>query len=134
MSTKYIFFSGKGGLEEKPPRRAPRRCDWQRRERKHLLLQLIRVQSGRCLRASHWTSVTPIQGKSNLWAMEIDPDKATQEYIDRAMAPIRAVFPSKIVQVMKNQMSGPCTAEVHLLIVLQIFWKCLPVMRLLLTQ
>jgi arsenite-transporting ATPase len=44
--------------------------------------------------------------------MEIDPDKATQEYIDRAMAPIRAAFPPQIVQVMEEQMSGPCTAEV----------------------
>ena len=37
---------------------------------------------------------------------------ATQEYIDRAMAPIRAAFPPQIVQVMEEQMSGPCTAEV----------------------
>ncbi|MCX6038279.1 MAG: TRC40/GET3/ArsA family transport-energizing ATPase [Chloroflexi bacterium] len=44
--------------------------------------------------------------------MEIDPDKSTQEYIDRAMAPIRAAFPAQMVQVMEEQMSGPCTAEV----------------------
>ncbi|MGC8854961.1 MAG: TRC40/GET3/ArsA family transport-energizing ATPase, partial [Halothiobacillaceae bacterium] len=56
--------------------------------------------------------VTPIAGVPNLFAMEIDPDKATQEYIDRAMAPIRAAFPPQIVQVMEEQMSGPCTAEV----------------------
>src|SRR5512141_3455855 len=56
--------------------------------------------------------VTPIAGVPNLWAMEIDPDQATQEYIDRAMAPIREAFPPQIVQVMEEQMSGPCTAEV----------------------
>jgi arsenite-transporting ATPase len=56
--------------------------------------------------------VTPIANMPNLFAMEIDPDKATQEYIDRAMAPIRAAFPPQIVQVMEEQMSGPCTAEV----------------------
>jgi arsenite-transporting ATPase len=56
--------------------------------------------------------VTPILGVPNLFAMEIDPDQATQEYIDRAMAPIRAAFPPQIVQVMEEQMSGPCTAEV----------------------
>ena len=44
--------------------------------------------------------------------MEIDPDQATQEYIDRAMAPIRVAFPSTNCQVMEGQMSGPCTAEV----------------------
>ena len=56
--------------------------------------------------------VTPIAGVPNLSAMEIDPDTATREYIDRAMAPIRAAFPPQIVQVMEEQMSGPCTAEV----------------------
>ncbi len=56
--------------------------------------------------------VTPIVGVPNLSAMEIDSDKATQEYIDRAMEPIRAAFPAQIVQVMEEQMSGPCTAEV----------------------
>jgi arsenite-transporting ATPase len=44
--------------------------------------------------------------------MVIAPDRATEEYIDRAMAPIRAAFPPQIVQVMEEQMSGPCTAEV----------------------
>ena len=56
--------------------------------------------------------VTPIADVKNLWAMEIDPDVATTEYIDKAMAPIRAAFPPQIVQVMEEQMSGPCTAEV----------------------
>jgi len=44
--------------------------------------------------------------------MEIDPDTATQEYIDSAMAPLRAAFPAQMIQVMEEQMSGPCTAEV----------------------
>ena len=56
--------------------------------------------------------ITPIAGVPNLWAMELDPDRATAEYIDRAMAPVRAAFPPQIVQVMQEQMSGPCTAEV----------------------
>ncbi len=56
--------------------------------------------------------ITPIKGVKNLWAMEIDPDRATEEYIDRAMAPIREAFPPQIVEVMEEQMSRPCTAEV----------------------
>lgn len=56
--------------------------------------------------------ITQINGIPNLWAMEIDSDKATQEYIDRAMEPLRAAFPPQIVQVMEEQMSGPCTSEV----------------------
>ncbi len=55
--------------------------------------------------------VTPIAGVPNLWAMEIDPDAATAEYKDRALGPIRAAFPPAIVQVMEEQMSGPCTVR-----------------------
>ncbi|MEI8308446.1 MAG: TRC40/GET3/ArsA family transport-energizing ATPase [Chloroflexales bacterium] len=57
-------------------------------------------------------AITPIVGVPNLFAMEIDADQATAEYIDHAMEPIRAAFPPQIVTVMEEQMSGPCTAEV----------------------
>ena len=57
-------------------------------------------------------AITPIAGVPNLFAMELDADQATAEYIDHAMAPIRAAFPPQIVAVMEEQMSGPCTAEV----------------------
>ena len=56
--------------------------------------------------------ITSIVNVPNLSAMEIDPDTATWEYIDHAITPIRKVFPAQIVQVMEEQMSGPCTAEV----------------------
>jgi arsenite-transporting ATPase len=56
--------------------------------------------------------IVPIQGIPNLWAMEIDSDRATEEYKERALAPLRAVFPPQIVQVMEEQMAGPCTTEV----------------------
>ncbi|NTU78250.1 MAG: TRC40/GET3/ArsA family transport-energizing ATPase [Chloroflexales bacterium] len=57
-------------------------------------------------------AVTPIAGVPNLFAIEIDADRATEEYKDRALAPIRAIFPPAVVAVMEEQMSGPCTAEV----------------------
>jgi arsenite/tail-anchored protein-transporting ATPase len=57
-------------------------------------------------------AITPIAGVPNLWAMEIDPDRATAEYTDRTLAPIREIFPPEIVRVMEEQLAGPCTAEV----------------------
>ncbi len=56
--------------------------------------------------------IQPIDEVPNLWAMEIDPDRATEEYKDRALSPIREAFPSEMVRVIEEQMSGPCTAEV----------------------
>lgn len=56
--------------------------------------------------------ITPIVSVPNLWAVEIDADHATEEYKDRALAPVRAVFPEAMVAVMEEQMSGPCTVEI----------------------
>src|SRR5512141_3199911 len=110
--TQFIFFSGKGGVGKTSMAcaHAIRYADEGKRtlivttDPASNLADVFEQQIGH--------QVTPISGVTNLSAMEIDPDQATQEYIDRAMAPIRAAFPQQIVQVMEEQMSGPCTAEV----------------------
>ncbi len=110
--TQYIFFSGKGGVGKTSMActHAVRYAD----EGKRTLIVTTDPASNLSdtFEQPIGHQISPITGIPNLWAMEIDPDKATQEYIDRAMAPIRAAFPPQIVQVMEEQMSGPCTAEV----------------------
>jgi arsenite-transporting ATPase len=110
--TQYIFFSGKGGVGKTSMActHAVRYAD----EGKRTLIVTTDPASNLAdtFEQSIGHQVTPITEVPNLWAMEIDPDQATQEYIDRAMAPIRIAFPPQIVQVMEEQMSGPCTAEV----------------------
>jgi len=112
MSTKYMFYSGKGGVGKTSMAcvTAVRLAD----EGKRTLIVTTDPASNLAdvfeQKIGH--EVTSIAGVKNLWAMEIDPDIATTEYIDKAMAPIRAAFPPQIVQVMEEQMSGPCTAEV----------------------
>jgi len=110
--TQYIFFSGKGGVGKTSMActHAVRYADQGKRtlivttDPASNLSDVFEQEIGH--------QVTPIAGVPGLAAMEIDPDKSTQEYIDRAMAPIRAAFPPQMVQVMEEQMSGPCTAEV----------------------
>ena len=110
--TQFIFFSGKGGVGKTSMAcaHAVRYAD----EGKRTLIVTTDPASNLAdvFEQPIGHQITPIAGVPNLSAMEIDPDKATQEYIDRAMAPIRAAFPPQIVQVMEEQMSGPCTAEV----------------------
>jgi arsenite-transporting ATPase len=110
--TQFIFFSGKGGVGKTSMAcaHAVRYAD----EGKRTLIVTTDPASNLAdvFEQAIGHQVTPIAGVPNLSAMEIDPDKATQEYIDRAMSPIRAAFPPQIVQVMEEQMSGPCTAEV----------------------
>ena len=112
MSTEFIFFSGKGGVGKTSMActHAVRYAD----EGKRTLIVTTDPASNLAdvFEQPIGHHITPIAGVPNLFAMEIDPDTATQEYIDRAMAPIRAAFPPQMVQVMEEQMSGPCTAEV----------------------
>src|SRR5512146_348201 len=112
MTTEYLFFSGKGGVGK-----TSMACTHAVRLAEEGQKTLIVTTDPASNLADVFEQpighqVTRIEGITNLWAMEIDPDQATQEYIDRAMAPIRAAFPPQIVQVMEEQMSGPCTAEV----------------------
>ena len=110
--TQFIFFSGKGGVGKTSLActQAVRYAD-----EDHRTLIVTTDPASNLADVFEQTighQITPITGVPNLWAMEIDPDRATAEYIDRAMAPIRAAFPRPMVQVMEEQMSGPCTAEV----------------------
>jgi arsenite-transporting ATPase len=109
---EFIFFSGKGGVGKTSMActHAVRFAD----QGKRTLIVTTDPASNLAdvFEQPIGHHVTPIAGVPNLFAMEIDPDKATQEYIDHAMAPIRAAFPPQMVQVMEEQMSGPCTSEV----------------------
>lgn len=110
--TQYIFFSGKGGVGK-----TSMACTHAVRfanEGKRILIVTTDPASnlGDTFEQEIGHQITPIAAVPNLSAMEIDPDQATQEYIDRAMEPIHTTFPAQIVKVMEEQMSGPCTAEV----------------------
>lgn len=112
MKTQFLFFSGKGGVGKTcmACTTAVRYAD----EGKRTLIVTTDPASNLAdvFEQPIGHQINPIEEVPNLWAMEIDPDRATEEYKDRALAPIRAAFPQEMVRVIEEQMSGPCTAEV----------------------
>ena len=55
---------------------------------------------------------TEIDKIDNLFAMEIDPDKATEEYRERVIGPMRDVMPDDVIEVVEEQFNSPCTTEI----------------------
>ena len=55
--------------------------------------------------------ITKIKNIENLYAMEIDPDEATNEYKENLLAPMREIFDEEMIKIADEQLSGPCTEE-----------------------
>ncbi len=112
MSPKFIFFAGKGGVGKTSMACATAVHCAVAGQRTLIVTTDPAANLADVFEQPIGHRITPLAGISNLWAMEIDPDRATEEYKERALAPIREFFPPQMVAVIDEQMSGPCTAEV----------------------
>jgi arsenite-transporting ATPase len=112
LNTQFIFYSGKGGVGKTSMACATAVYHADQGRRTLIVTTDPASNLADVFEQSIGHHITPIRGVPNLSAMEIDPDKATDEYKDRALGPIRALFPPEVVQVMEEQLSGPCTTEV----------------------
>jgi arsenite-transporting ATPase len=110
--TEFLFFSGKGGVGKTTMACTTAVAEADAGRRVLIVTTDPASNLADVFEQPIGHSVTVIAGVKNLWAMEIDPDKATAEYTDRALAPLREIFPPEIVRVMEEQLAGPCTAEV----------------------
>jgi arsenite-transporting ATPase len=54
----------------------------------------------------------PVQGVTNLEAMNIDPEAAAHAYRERIVGPYRGVLPPAALASMEEQLSGACTVEI----------------------
>jgi arsenite-transporting ATPase len=111
MSTRYLFFSGKGGVGK-----TTMACATAVQEADIGLKTLIVTTDAASNLADVFEQpighqVTPIAGVPNLWAVEIDPDKATEEYRQRILEPFRAMMPEDVIKVLEEQFRSACTTE-----------------------
>ena len=110
--TQFLFFSGKGGVGKTTMACATAVAEADAGRRVLIVTTDPASNLADVFEQPIGHAITAIERVPNLWAMEIDPDKATAEYTDRTLAPIRAIFPPEIVRVMEEQLASPCTAEV----------------------
>lgn len=110
--TRFLFFSGKGGVGKTTMACTSAVAEADSGQRVLIVTTDPASNLADVFEQPIGHAITSITGVPNLWAMEIDPDRATAEYTDRTLAPIREIFPPEIVRVMEEQLAGPCTAEV----------------------
>ncbi len=109
--TKYIFFSGKGGVGKTTMASAT--AIHYATEGKKTLIVTTDPASNLADVFEHAIGhkITPITGIKNLFAMEIDPDEATKEYKEGIIGPYREIMPEDVIASLEENLSGPCTTE-----------------------
>ena len=109
-NTKYIFFSGKGGVG-KTTMACATAVHYANEGKKTLIVTTDPASNlADVFETEIGHKITPLL--KNLWGMEIDPDKATEEYRERILAPMRAVMPESVMTVLEEQFNSPCTTEI----------------------
>ena len=110
--TKYLFFTGKGGVG-KTSIACATAVGLADKGKKILListdpasnLQDVFNQSLN----GHDSEITEIPG---LTVVNLDPEQAAAEYRERVIAPFRGKLPESVIQNMEEQLSGSCTVEI----------------------
>jgi arsenite-transporting ATPase len=110
--TKFIFFSGKGGVGKSTMSCAT--ATWlAKKDYKTLLVTTDPAPNlADIFKQEIGHRVTSIKGVENLSAIEIDPDIASEEYREKIIAPMRELLDEKNLRIIKEQLNSPCVEEV----------------------
>ena len=110
--TKYLFFTGKGGVG-KTSAACATAISLADNGRKVLLISTDPASN---LQDVFETELDgkgkEISGVKNLIVINIDPLKAAAEYRESVIAPYRGSLPDAVISNMEEQLSGSCTVEI----------------------
>jgi len=112
QSARFYFFSGKGGVG-KTSMASATAIHYAELGNKTLIVTTDPASNlSDVFQQEVGHGEIPINGVDNLWAMEIDPDKAADEYRQRIIAPLREFLPKETMKVVEEQFNSPCTTEI----------------------
>lgn len=111
-NTKFLFFTGKGGVGKTSTAcaSAVKLAD----EGKRVLLVSTDPASNLqdVLEVELTNTPMPVPGGSNLSACNLDPEEAARAYREKTIGPYRGKLPDSVVATMEEQLSGACTVEI----------------------
>ena len=111
-ASRYLFFTGKGGVG-KTSLSAASAVVLAEAGKKVLLVSTDPASNlDEVLETRIGLSPTEITGVPSLFAINIDPEAAAEEYRHRVIDPFRGVLPDDAIGKMEEQLAGACTTEI----------------------
>ena len=110
--TKYLFFTGKGGVG-KTSIACATAVSLVDSEKRVLLISTDPASNLQDVFSMKLTNKgTPIPDIPNLVVANLDPIQAAAEYRESVIAPYRGKLPESVIANMEEQLSGSCTVEI----------------------
>lgn len=110
--TKYMFFTGKGGVG-KTTTACATAVKFAKEGKKVLLVSTDPASNLQDVFETELSNkYKPIEGIKNLFVANFDPITAASEYMESVVAPYRGILPDSAVANMEEQLSGSCTVEI----------------------
>ncbi|WP_025691136.1 arsenical pump-driving ATPase [Paenibacillus zanthoxyli] len=112
LRTPYLFFTGKGGVGKTSTACAAAVALADSGKRVLLVSTdpASNLQDVFGMELSNQPTV--IERVPNLFAANLDPETAVEEYKAKVVAPYRGVLPDSVISTMEEQLSGACTVEI----------------------
>lgn len=112
VDTRYLFFTGKGGVGKTSLSCATGLALAESGKRVLIVSTDPASNLDEVLETPLGSRPTPIAGAPNLYALNIDPEASARDYRERMVAPYRGILPAAAIASMEEQFSGACTVEI----------------------
>lgn len=110
--TRHLFFTGKGGVGKTSLSCATGLALADAGRRVLIVSTDPASNLDAVLGATLTQTPTAIPGAPGLSALNIDPERAAQDYRERMVAPYRGILPAPAIAGIEEQFSGACTMEI----------------------
>ena len=112
VNTRYLFFTGKGGVGKTSLSCATGLVLAEAGMRVLIVSTDPASNLDEVLGAALSQTPTAVPEAPGLFALNIDPEAAAHDYRERMVAPYRGILPAAAIASMEEQFSGACTVEI----------------------